>query len=242
VTLSKAFGGESRLVQIPGSSVAGGFQVYVDGLLMPITPKQILTRYRGRNQRTALLDGGEAAHLRAGAGAEVSMELCLPRRVLPFARYGARGFQPPEVFLERFLDLRRERRPFRFITAQILPGRGILTDTNLRVSLEELEAKESAEEGGDLIVQMTMRAYQAYAATRVAVEDQNIIFEVPVRETDNRPQHTTHTVARGDTLWGIARRFLGDGRRYREIFDLNRDQISNPNLIFPGQVLQLPAV
>jgi len=208
---------------------------------MPIAPRQILTRYRGRNQRTALLDGGEATHLRTGSGAEVSIELCLPRRVLPFARYGARGFQAPEIFLERFLDLRQMRRPFRFITAQILPGRGILADTNLRVSLEDFEVKESAEEGGDLIVQMTMREYQAYAATRVAVEDQSIVFEWPVRETDNRPQHTTHTVVRGDTLWGIARRFLGDGRRYREIFDLNRDQISNPNLIFPGQVLQLPA-
>ncbi|MCL2828357.1 MAG: LysM peptidoglycan-binding domain-containing protein [Oscillospiraceae bacterium] len=239
--LHKVLGGESRLVQVPGSSAAGGVQVYVDGLLMPIAPRQILTRYRGRNQRTALLDGGEATHLRTGSGAEVSIELCLPRRVLPFARYGARGFQAPEIFLERFLDLRQMRRPFRFITAQILPGRGILADTNLRVSLEDFEVKESAEEGGDLIVQMTMREYQAYAATRVAVEDQSIVFEWPVRETDNRPQHTTHTVVRGDTLWGIARRFLGDGRRYREIFDLNRDQISNPNLIFPGQVLQLPA-
>ena len=38
----------------------------------------------------------------------------------------------------------------------------------------------------------------------------------------------------------IAKRELGDGDRWREIYDLNRDKISNPNLIYPGQVLRLP--
>jgi len=249
VKLHGILGGDVKRELIQNQFHAGGawgsFQVYVDGLLMPIAPKQILIRYRGKNQRTALLDGGEVTHLRAGAGAELSVELCLPRRPLPFARYDARGFRPEEVFLERFMTLREERRPFRFICARVVSGRGVLADTNMRVSLEDLEVKESAEEGGDLIVQVTMREYQAYAATRVAVEEQDVVFEWPARETDNRPQpesqNRTYTVVRGDTLWGIARRFLGDGRRYGEIFELNRDQISNPNLIFPGQVLRLPA-
>ena len=50
----------------------------------------------------------------------------------------------------------------------------------------------------------------------------------------------THTVQPGDTLFDIAQSVLGDGNRWPEIFALNRDQIGNPNLIFPGQVLRLP--
>ncbi len=50
----------------------------------------------------------------------------------------------------------------------------------------------------------------------------------------------TYTVGSGDTLSGIASRTLGDGNRWREIFDLNRDQLSNPNVIQAGQVLKLP--
>ncbi len=50
----------------------------------------------------------------------------------------------------------------------------------------------------------------------------------------------TYTVQPGDTLSGIARKTLGDGNRWREIYELNRDQISNPNLIHPGMVLKLP--
>lgn len=51
---------------------------------------------------------------------------------------------------------------------------------------------------------------------------------------------TTHTVATGDTLWGIAATYLGDGSRYMEIYNANTDKISNPNLIYTGQNLVIP--
>ena len=50
----------------------------------------------------------------------------------------------------------------------------------------------------------------------------------------------TYTVKSGDTLAEIAQETLGDSNRWREIFDLNRDQISDPSLIRPGQTLKLP--
>jgi len=51
---------------------------------------------------------------------------------------------------------------------------------------------------------------------------------------------STHTVVKGDTLWDIARKYLGEGKRYPEIYELNKDIVKNPNLIYPGQVLKLP--
>ena len=221
------------------------YQLYLDGLLMPVAPGKILLRHRGRNQRIPLLDGGELTQLRAGEGVQVSLSLSLPRRCYPFARY-ERQFLNPEVFLERFLFLRRERRPFRFICSRISPGGRLLADTNLRVSLEELNVSECAEDGGDLTVQVLLREFREHSAIQVAVKNPRVVIEGPigrpgpVRETDNRPQYKTHKVVRGDTLWGIARRFLGNGNRWPEIFELNRSQIQNPNLIFPGQVFRLP--
>ena len=44
----------------------------------------------------------------------------------------------------------------------------------------------------------------------------------------------------GNNLWRIATRVYGDGVRFVEIFDANRDQILNPDLIYPGQVFGLP--
>ncbi len=49
------------------------------------------------------------------------------------------------------------------------------------------------------------------------------------------------TVERGFTLWGIAENMLGSGFDYVQIFDANRDQIRDPDLIYPGQVFSIPA-
>ena len=58
--------------------------------------------------------------------------------------------------------------------------------------------------------------------------------------TDNRVQAKTYTVKPGDCLYNISKSTLGDGGRYNEIYSLNKDKLKNPNLIYPGQVLQLP--
>jgi nucleoid-associated protein YgaU len=51
---------------------------------------------------------------------------------------------------------------------------------------------------------------------------------------------TTYTVQAGDTLSAIAKKFLGSANDYMEIFNANRDQLSDPDKIKPGQVLKIP--
>jgi nucleoid-associated protein YgaU len=50
----------------------------------------------------------------------------------------------------------------------------------------------------------------------------------------------TYTVKAGDTLSKIAKEKLGDANAYHEIFNANRDQLSDPDKIKPGQVLKIP--
>ena len=51
----------------------------------------------------------------------------------------------------------------------------------------------------------------------------------------------SYTVKSGDSLSRIAERELGDGSKWRAIYDANRDAIKDPDLIYPGQVLNLPS-
>jgi nucleoid-associated protein YgaU len=54
------------------------------------------------------------------------------------------------------------------------------------------------------------------------------------------PQYTTYTVQSGDTLSAISKKFLGNANDYMDIFNANRDQLSDPDKIKPGQVLKIP--
>lgn len=66
--------------------------------------------------------------------------------------------------------------------------------------------------------------------------------EVPFRRGEPTPgmEPGAITVVRGNSLWRIARRFYGEGVLYTLIYEANRDQIKDPDLIYPGQVFALP--
>jgi nucleoid-associated protein YgaU len=54
------------------------------------------------------------------------------------------------------------------------------------------------------------------------------------------PSGQRYTVVKGDSLSKIAKRVYGDAQQWRKIYDANRDQIKNPDLIYPGQTFTIP--
>ena len=48
-----------------------------------------------------------------------------------------------------------------------------------------------------------------------------------------------YVVVRGDTLWSIAQRYTDSPWRWSELWDLNKDEIKNPNRIYPGNIIVL---
>jgi nucleoid-associated protein YgaU len=73
-----------------------------------------------------------------------------------------------------------------------------------------------------------------------------IVADIKVRATSVRapgamPEAaTTYTVQAGDTLSGIAKKLYGHANDYMEIFNANKDQLTDPDKIKPGQVLKIP--
>ena len=64
------------------------------------------------------------------------------------------------------------------------------------------------------------------------------VVVAPVSSTDGRRLH----IVKGDNLWNIAQAHYGAGWRHTVIFAANKDQVKNPHLIYPGQILSLPQV
>jgi nucleoid-associated protein YgaU len=74
----------------------------------------------------------------------------------------------------------------------------------------------------------------AAAATSAAADNKDSPSAVVV------PKIATTTVSRGDSLWRISQSNYGAGVRYAIIYEANRNQIRNPNMIYPGQIFVLP--
>ncbi|MCZ7576322.1 MAG: LysM peptidoglycan-binding domain-containing protein [Dehalococcoidia bacterium] len=81
----------------------------------------------------------------------------------------------------------------------------------------------------------------------VAFDSSTATAATPASALETEIVPTTYTVVRGDNLWRIAERYLGDGFRWRDIWKLNQQRTMtdgrtfvDPNLIYPGWILELP--
>lgn len=70
---------------------------------------------------------------------------------------------------------------------------------------------------------------------------QEVVADIRPTSPQSGPQtERTYTVKSGDTLSRIAKEMLGDANAYMDIFNANKDQLSDPDKIKPGQVLKIP--
>lgn len=101
---------------------------------------------------------------------------------------------------------------------------------------------EVREDGGKLYLkgqtQYQLQANQVWDAIKtVPTWPQEVVADIQAQQKD---VFGVYTVKSGDTLSKIAKTYLGDANKYMAIFEVNRDQLSDPNKIQVGQALKLP--
>lgn len=132
------------------------YDIYVDGLLMPIAPAEILMNITNLNKTYNLVNGGEVNIVKEDGLKTITMTVMLPHKKYPFSN----PFVPPITFLEKFYNLKSKKKIFQLIVVRgnMLSSSGF--DTNITVVLENYTVKENAEEGGDVLVDLTFKEYK----------------------------------------------------------------------------------
>lgn len=214
------------------------YEVYIDDMLLPIPPQKIPIKYPGQNETATLINGEEINITRPPGLAEISIDVVIPQMDYPCASWDG-SVEDAEEFISRLQDLKESGDTFEFIVIRDS------FDTNMDVTLEDYNVSDDVKEGLDLVVSLTMKEARHYGTK---IMNFAIVPEQPIPAAASpeperpaaQPQVKTYTVKSGDCLWNIAKKQLGDGSRWKEIHDLNRDKISNPNLIHAGLVLVMP--
>ena len=207
---------------------------------LPVNPEQIEVSSIQVIEKYEILKLGQIAiptHLELK---EYSFEAEFPHRPLHYVETSG-DFRDPDFYLKLFEQWRQAKEPVRFIASN-----GIGDDINTLVLIEELTTIERAGEEGDKYVSFQLLEYREFGKkTVVVITDESVPTAVAKKEEPapsvNPKSNGTHIVQPGDTLWAIAKKYYGNGNQYPRIVNANKDKIKNPNLIFPGQQLVIPA-
>lgn len=203
----------------------------------PIAPSRIELSIRNQNKTITLINEGEVNLLKQPGLTEISFDARIPQQRYPFTR----NLQSVRYYLDALERMKLQLKPVRFTVSR---GAGRFA-TDLEVSLEDYKVTEDAGNGFDLLVAIKLKEYRFFSTKTIAVtqtgDGETATATVQeTREPGEEPAEKSHQVVSGDSLWNIAKYYLGDGSRYKEIYEINKDKIVNPNLIYPGQVLVLP--
>lgn len=209
----------------------------------PVAPPSMSLQVNGKNETVTLINEGEVNIIRKPGLSDIEFELLLPNKLYPFAVYNG-GFQPASYYLERIEKLIVEKQPAQFIVNRFLPNGELLFDTNMTVTVEGYTIEEDAEDlGFDVRVTLTLKQYREYGTKKLIIQ-KAATATTPAKVSTEKPRSTagketpnTYTFKAGDTLWGIAKKYLGNGSKASQLQTLNK--IANPNTIQIGTVIKL---
>ncbi len=226
-----------------------GYDFYLDKCLLPVTPEKLTISVSNQNKTVNLINEGEINILKIAGLTDIEFECEIPQVKYPYAVYtNSSGFRVASYFLDYFESLKTSQTPFQFIVCRQKPNGKSLFNTNIKVSMEDYKMTEDAGEGFDIKVKIRLKQWRDYGTKTVKVTitaEKPKAAPEPVRETTTSPAPTasqTYTVVKGDCLWNIAKKYYGNGSKYTVIYNANKGVIGgNPNLIYPGQVLTIPA-
>lgn len=212
------------------------YNAEAEKLRIPVLPEKFNVSIGSNNSSVDVAGLGEIVVKQARPAFQFSFDSFFPKKTFPGVSVSS--LTSPLTCVEKLKKWYDGDKPVHLI----------LTDVGVDVYCT-IESFNYYEQGGDVGVihySLTLKEYREVTVRQVTVKTTATVAKATVENTstrvDNSTTPQTYTVVKGDCLWNIAKKYYGSGSKYTVIYNANKSVIGgNPNLIYPGQVLTIPA-
>ena len=186
---------------------------YIGELLLPQNPESVKVTYKANSLISEIVSLGEIIIPKENGLLKMEFSAIFTVE------------NDPELYIAGIEEIMKNKKPVRII----------ITETGINILAIITGFQYSLIGGnGDVAYSLSVSEYKTYSAS-IVKEDTSLTAKTDRQGEPDKP--ATYTVIKGDTLWGISKRFLGDGSRYKELISLNG---LKSDIINIGQVIRLP--
>lgn len=235
------------------------YEFYVDNVRYPLPPQKFQVKINNKNETVTLVNEGEVNRIKAQGLTDLqASEVLLPAVKYPFVQYGKGGFQKPNVYLGQLEKLKTSGSVFKVVLLRKLASKELGWNFSMECTLEDYTVEEDAQEGVDMKLTLNFKQWVHYGTKTVTFKKKKngktTATTKKARKASAKKSGSggTYVVKKGDCLINIAKKKLGKGSRWKEIYQLNKTVIektakkngkkssSNGHWIYPGTKLKLP--
>lgn len=218
------------------------FDNEAEAIEFPVLPGKIEVQSSGDNKTYDISKLGEINVIKNLKLREIAFDSFFPASWFPGVNVERRAMFEPAYYIEHIEKWRKEKQPMRLVFY------GSTMNINMAVSIEKFNWSEEGGSVGDIQYQIAFKEYRFHAAKKVKIEQKTTDGEktvvMPKNQSEPRPdtrvQPKTYTLVAGDNLWKVAKKFLGDGSKYKQIQTLNGIKDSELKKLPIGKVIKLP--
>lgn len=200
---------------------------------LPVLPETFKTNNGSSDDSMDITGLGEIIIMQSRPALQFSFSSFFPAARFPGLQVSS--ITKPLELVQKINTWKASKKPVHFIATAC--------GVDLYCSIEKFNYSEEGGDPGTYQYDITLKEYREITVRQVKVDipSKEATVEKEEARVDNSVQPKTYTVKSGDCLWNIAKQFYGSGSDYTKIYNANKGTIgSNPNLIYPGQVLTLP--
>lgn len=216
---------------------------------LPVNPEEITETSRMAIEKYNVLNLGQIAVPNGLELREFSFESEFPGKVNHYVE-DPDNFRTPDEWINFFKTWRDNKEPVLFTYAYgqkyVSEGKVTIDDANdvsTYVLIEDLTTTEKAGEEGDKYISFKLLEYREFGvgvAEIVKGTNNKAKKKQAAKESTNPKSSGYHIVVSGDSLWGLAKKYYGDGSKCNIIFHANKDKIKTPALLKIGWRLKIP--